>query len=459
VKKWLLFVLLLASVAYATLPNSINPPPTTGASFFSKLLTWINNEIYQERGESCVASNFVVSGCLGTVVSGLTQTPPPCLTYVAGYRELETRSITYPDNSGCNVIFDKDLLGNITGPDGALWIRVPNEHYLIRCSGTVVGGVPLPLVLTPPDTVPLMNVVTVGGSITSVADTRRLNPLALCPASGANPCITGTCQPPTVAIGLNSSCGVICSTDHCNPNPCQHGGLCINQGDTFECVCPCGCTGDLCGMCGATTTTAGPTTTGTGSTTTSTSSTTTTSTLPLFPSTTFLVVPSYPADTDAQDMSAVGNNVMICGRFVPPVGINNATKAAFLLTAGPRENDYVVSIYVDDDAGARVMKCFSSITFNPIQQCTGLPAFSLTAGTPYRVCACRANNFSTADSYLAPRWMASSGWASEQNTFAVSVGRATNPCSFTGGNESPTTTGPIVQDNSLTPPIVLLSRE
>lgn len=297
----------------------------------------------------------------------------------------------------------------------------------------------------------------------------------LCAACPAGQCLTGItlsggplctpcggcagfmqCAPPTVVIGHDANCNDICSSNFCDPNPCQNGGQCILTGNGFLCLCPCTCSGTLCETC-VTTTTGVSTTTGTGATTTSTTGAPTTTTLPLFPSTTFLVVPGYPTDTASQNWAVVSDNVMICGRFVPPVGITNATKAAFLLTAGPAENDYTVALYPDDDAGARVMQCHSSITFQTLQQCTSMTPYTLTAGTAYRVCACRQNNFLTADSYLAAAWTVSSGWASEQNGFVVSVGTATNLC--TGGNTSPATTGALVQNNSVSPPIVLLSRE
>lgn len=34
--------------------------------------------------------------------------------------------------------------------------------------------------------------------------------------------------------------------DHCHPNPCEHGGVCIAKGASYECHCPIHWTGINC---------------------------------------------------------------------------------------------------------------------------------------------------------------------------------------------------------------------
>ena len=89
---------------------------------------------------------------------------------------------------------------------------------------------------------------------------------------------------------------------------------------------------------------------------------------------------------------------------------------------------------------------------------TGLPAFSILPNTVYRACACEVSGtFANTGAYEAPNWL-SNGFASEQNAFVFSVGTAAVTCG-TGGEGVPDHTGALTQDNSLKPPILLISRE
>src|SRR5438477_3689896 len=60
---------------------------------------------------------------------------------------------------------------------------------------------------------------------------------------------SSSCPPPTFLIGFNGSCGIICSTNWCSPNPCNTG-TCVLSGNSFVCICPAGCSGTLCETCG-----------------------------------------------------------------------------------------------------------------------------------------------------------------------------------------------------------------
>src|SRR5204863_5939272 len=58
--------------------------------------------------------------------------------------------------------------------------------------------------------------------------------------------VAASCAPPTVMIGFDSACGIVCSTNWCDPNPCLNGGVCALSGNGFVCICPPNCTGTLC---------------------------------------------------------------------------------------------------------------------------------------------------------------------------------------------------------------------
>lgn len=166
--KRLLAGLLLATTVWAGTPDPIKPVPTPGASFYSTLKTWLNNEIYNERQEIGVGAYFVVCGCLDVVGPGLTHTPSNCIAYTAGYRVTESQSIVYPDGSTCQVVVEQGTVGNITAPDTTLWTRVPNSHYMLNCT----GGSSAPVTA-----IKVFTVTTAAGAVTAITDTRPLYPV------------------------------------------------------------------------------------------------------------------------------------------------------------------------------------------------------------------------------------------------------------------------------------------
>ena len=169
-------------------------------------------------------------------------------------------------------------------------------------------------------------------------------------------------------------------------------------------------------------------------------------------------MPGYPTDDGSQLWSAVPAGTAICARFVPPIGITNATKAVVNQT-GISASTTGFAIYPDSDGAAPLVKWQPTgcVFCSGVHPETGLPAFTLTAGTVYRLCACNVGDFGTGGSYEATNWTTSSGFAGQENAFVVSVGKATTAC--TGSPFVPPTTGAIIQDNALKPPVALLSVE
>ena len=163
-------LVLLASVACAQstapIPTPFNPLPRT-SSFFTDVVTWMRNEIYQEQNEW--QQPWVVAGCFAGTAAGLTHIPAACTAYTRGYRVTETNSITYPDASTCYVVVDPATSGNVTGLNSAVFQRIGVSHYVMNCDGAGSQGIAQePMV---------MIVTTTGGAIAAVVDVRNFTPI------------------------------------------------------------------------------------------------------------------------------------------------------------------------------------------------------------------------------------------------------------------------------------------
>ena len=134
--------------------------PVTGSSFMTQLTTFLEREDADRFRD--MFTDFVVSGGVIATIASLTQTPTALTAYCGGFYSTESGSITFANNSTTFVIADANTAGNLTG-----YTRVSGTHYL-----TSTAGVQPPL---PSGTINIATVVTVGGSITAVTDTRNLN--------------------------------------------------------------------------------------------------------------------------------------------------------------------------------------------------------------------------------------------------------------------------------------------
>lgn len=150
--------------------TSVNPTsPTYGnAQYPSQLYTSLSSEQAGRDVEHYIP-NFVSivyysTACLGTAGAGLTMTPTSCTAYNAGFRGTETGSITFSDNSTTWVAMDDNTSGNNAGLPN--FTRVTGTHYLIDSIDVSEPSASSNSQL-------LMEVVTSGGSITSVTDLRN----------------------------------------------------------------------------------------------------------------------------------------------------------------------------------------------------------------------------------------------------------------------------------------------
>jgi hypothetical protein len=145
--------------------QTINPLPPAGETFFTTLLTFLQQED-ADRFE-LIFDGFVVTGGLHGPTAGLVGTPSPLVAFTNGFYTVETGSITYPDNDTIFVIANNTLVGN-----SGTYIRVPGTHYLIDAASASEPALPS-------GAIRLMTVVTFGGAITAVTDRRSLTPIAL----------------------------------------------------------------------------------------------------------------------------------------------------------------------------------------------------------------------------------------------------------------------------------------
>lgn len=169
----LALLLLGVSLAHAGTPDPINSLPSTGATFFTTLQTWMKNEDANEHAEwdqhgandifntLSGGIGIISKGCLGSTVGGLTHSPSSCTAYPGWLRITETGAIIYPDNSTCWVILNKDTTGN-TGT----FTRVTGTHYLTDCVSSTRPTLPT-------NALWMMKTTTASGAITAVVDLRK----------------------------------------------------------------------------------------------------------------------------------------------------------------------------------------------------------------------------------------------------------------------------------------------
>ena len=143
------------------------PLPSQGSSFFSELETFLGEEDAARYKD--IFTSFVVSNGLHGTGASLIGDPGATVAYPGGFYVSETGTITYADNTAHHwVIIYKDTT-TVLGGD---WIRVSGTHYFFD---PVAASQPA----TPTDAIMLMDVVTSGGSITTVSDLRALDPFTM----------------------------------------------------------------------------------------------------------------------------------------------------------------------------------------------------------------------------------------------------------------------------------------
>lgn len=223
----------VVAVAHAGFSDMVNALPTAGARFMSVLQDWIRREDADRMYETHCQHSFVVSGCLGGTEIGLTHTPTSCIAYAKGYRLTETGSITYPDESTCWIIADRNVTGDLT--TDVTWTRIPSTHYLRAC--------PVATPTFPSNTDTLMRVTTTGGAITAVVDLREF--LNCCCTSTT---VTTTSTTTTTTI-LDACPGplVVCTVDDVAADCVDGGDVAFCHSGCCTCPNPEGgkdCTGD-----------------------------------------------------------------------------------------------------------------------------------------------------------------------------------------------------------------------
>lgn len=195
-----------------------------------------------------------------------------------------------------------------------------------------------------------------------------------------------------------------------------------------------------------TTTTSGGSTT---TTTTTTTSTTTTTTSASETVTTELYLPSggehaYNSLTTATQSTSVTALEVQCFDFVPSVGITNATKMAFRTgTTSSGSGNFGIGIYSADGSTQIAAGSQTFNNNNQLRTITGLSAFTLNAGTMYRLCWCSDSTITTFNSLASvavpPTPDLFSAYA---NAFAVHYGVASESC--TSGAVPPSTATSLV---------------
>lgn len=187
--KYLLPLLVILTLPIAAFAD-VNPiyPPACGSnsnrnmagcsSFGTSGYTYITGEKGGEDTErnlpNFVSTENSLNACLGTTGAGLQMTPSSCVGYNAGIRGTETGSITFANSTTTWVAMDacNQLPAGCTqnNPNLPNFSRVAGTHYL---TDSIDATQPAASV----DSQLLMEVVTSGGSITSVTDLRNLSGL------------------------------------------------------------------------------------------------------------------------------------------------------------------------------------------------------------------------------------------------------------------------------------------
>ena len=141
--------------------------PQQNSTFFSDLETFLAEEDALRFQD--ILNPFVVLNGLHGTGGSLVGSPGNTTAYPGGFFVNETGTITYADNTTHHwVIIHKDIVTVI----GGNWIRVSGTHYLFD---PVSSSQPT----APTDSLILMDVVTSGGSITTVTDLRNLSAFAV----------------------------------------------------------------------------------------------------------------------------------------------------------------------------------------------------------------------------------------------------------------------------------------
>ena len=141
--------------------------PQQNSTFFADLEAFLGEEDALRFQD--ILNPFVVSNGLHGTGASLTGDPGNTVAYPGGYYVNETNTITYNDNTAHHwVIIHKDT----TTDPGGDWVRVSGTHYLFD---PVASSQPT----VPADSLILMDVVTSGGSITTVNDLRNLDAFSL----------------------------------------------------------------------------------------------------------------------------------------------------------------------------------------------------------------------------------------------------------------------------------------
>lgn len=153
-------LLVVTAIAWAATSDTLNTVPSSNLSFLSHLQTFLKEED-ADRLIEMGGTDFILSGGIHSSGAGLTKTPSAVVAYMRGMRTTESASVTYEDNTICNLALHKDITGNI-----GTYTRVANTHYLLDCDS---GG-------SPPEVVGVLKLLTVttsGGSVGSIQDDRE----------------------------------------------------------------------------------------------------------------------------------------------------------------------------------------------------------------------------------------------------------------------------------------------
>lgn len=200
----------------------------------------------------------------------------------------------------------------------------------------------------------------------------------------------------------------------------------------------------------STTSSVAPATTSTTSTSSSTSSTTTTS--PDFAD--FLVLPDY-VGTDGS--TALGTNTFFCARVVPRLSIQNATTLGTGFSGSATARVCGIGVYTDSDSGSSTTIAKGSTSCPSAAgkiKISGLTNFSLTSGTPVRICVCHSGG---SQGFLGVASTPATGSRALLNMFTPTVGTAATVCTV---GVPPDHTGVIsaVNTGTLLEPVIVVGK-
>src|SRR3990172_1023657 len=131
--------------------------PSASAAFLTDLQTFLAEEDAERYRD--MFTDFVVSGGVFPVASGLTHTPTALTAYANGFYLTESGSVTFANGQNNYVIANAETTGNLTG-----YTRVAGTHYLVGTGGSAPA--------LPAGAIRIATVVTSGGNVTSSTDTR-----------------------------------------------------------------------------------------------------------------------------------------------------------------------------------------------------------------------------------------------------------------------------------------------